>query len=585
MRTAVVMQIIGGAAMMRRLLPVATIVVIANSLSPAQVPYALTPDWVSTDITNYSTGAAWADMNQDGWLDLVVANGNDMARQRLVVYYNTGAGSLPTSPNWQSSDIDYHGHLAIGDVNGDGYPDVAVSVYIGAAGFSQKGRVKLYLNNNGTLASSPSWISKDSMYTFSCAFGDADGDGDLDLAVACGESYNTRSEKNRIYYNTGGVLDSLPGWMTQQAGYSYDVTWADCDNDGDLDLVFANERGPNHIYRNTGTTIETSPIWASTDPSQFANSLFVADVNNDGWLDLAVSDNNQTGGTGRFKIYLNSNGTMSSTPFWSSAFSGYGSGIALADIDNDGDRDLVTGGWWQPCRIYLNTNGSFNTTPEWTSTSSSVVEAIVFGDVDNDALDTTIVTFVGNGSRKLFYLPRSPVHRIASMVVGPDTLTTAEYCHDLENGWISLANAPLAGIQIRVQTVASRDLDFAVSNWDNNKGNYLFKNLLNPVFVAEQDTMVGKFTLHQNFPNPFNGSTTIAFTLPVLEAGGVPGQYTVSLKVFDLLGREVGTLMDDVIHPGAYRVTFTASDLASGTYFYRLQAGQFVKTKRFLIVK
>lgn len=170
-----------------------------------QVPYARTPTWVSADVSNYSTGCAWADIDNDGWLDLVVANGNDMARQRLVVYYNTGNGSLPTLPNWQSADIDYHGHLAVGDVNKDSYVDVAVSVYIGAAGFSQKGRVKLYLNNRGVLDATPSWISSDSMYTFSCAWGDADGDGDLDL-----------------------------------------------------DLVFANERGPNHIYMNYGDSIGTA---------------------------------------------------------------------------------------------------------------------------------------------------------------------------------------------------------------------------------------------------------------------------------------------------------------------------------------
>ncbi|MEK9135479.1 MAG: VCBS repeat-containing protein, partial [Bacteroidota bacterium] len=164
----------------------------------AQVPFNTLPTWTSTDVSNYSTGAAWADINKDGWLDLVVANGNDMARQRVVVYLNRGTGSLPTTPNWQSADIDYHGHLSVGDVNKDGYVDVAVSVYIGAAGFSQKGKIKLYLNRGGTLETSPSWVSRDSFYTFSCAFGDANGDGDLDLAAACGEAYNSRAEKNRI---------------------------------------------------------------------------------------------------------------------------------------------------------------------------------------------------------------------------------------------------------------------------------------------------------------------------------------------------------------------------------------------------
>jgi len=149
----------------------------------SQVMFSQNPDWISTDLTSVSTGGAFADINKDGWLDFVVANGNDISRQKVVVYYNNGDGTFPTSPNWQSADIDYNGHVDVGDLNQDGWPDVAVSVYIGPSGFGSPGKVKLYLNNSGTLSSNPDWVSGDDVYTFSCAFGDADGDGDLDLAA------------------------------------------------------------------------------------------------------------------------------------------------------------------------------------------------------------------------------------------------------------------------------------------------------------------------------------------------------------------------------------------------------------------
>jgi hypothetical protein len=543
----------------------------------AQVPFNTAPSWISTDISNYSTGAAWVDINKDGWPDLVVANGNDMARQRVAVYYNTGTGSLPLTPGWQSSDIEYHGHLSVGDVNSDGFPDVAVSVYIGPSGFNERGRVKLYLNHNGTLSPSPSWVSGDRFYSFSCALGDADGDGDLDLAVAGGESYYHHPEMNRIYYNHSGILDSLPGWMSGSMSYSYDVAWADFDNDGDLDLVFANENAPNCIYENRGDSIGTAPGWSSTDPSLYANSLFVGDVNNDGYSDLAISDNDQLGGSGHFKLYLNNNGTLSTTPFWSSTFSGYGSGITLADFDDDGDRDLVTGGWWEPCRIYVNENGTFTSTPQWTSSTSSVVEAIAFTDFDNDRLDTTTVQFMGDGSRKLYYLPRTPVQQIQNVLFGSDTVSLNEYCFDLENGWISFAVAPLVGVTISINAVFSRDLDFVISNWDPSKGNYVFVNTSGPVSVEEEGQVAAKYILRQNYPNPFNPSTRIEFQ--------VASSGFVELKVFDVIGREVAALVAEPMAPGKYERTFDARELTSGVYFYRLRAGEFIRTRRLLLLR
>ncbi len=548
-----------------------------------QVPFPVTPNWISTD-GDYSTGAALVDINQDGWLDLVVANGNDMARQHVVVYYNRQDGTLPTVPDWQSEDIDYHGHIAVGDVNGDGFPDIAVSVYIGAGGFSQPGYVKLFMNLRGVLESIPSWRSSDSLYTFSCAFGDANGDGKPDLAVACGEAYDSHAEQDRIYLNRGDRLDSLPSWKSEQPGYSYDVGWADFDNDGLLDLVFANERGPNTLFRNYGDSIGTVPFWESTDPSQFANSLALGDVNNDGYVDLVISDNNQLGGTGHFKIYANNGGTLNGTPTWTSTFSGTESGVALPDITNDGWRDMIGGGWWEPCRVFPNVHGKFGQQPSWSSSTASVVEAIVAGDVDNAGLDTVRVAYIGNGSRKLYMIPKSPVQSLVSVNVGYQAVAYGAYCCDFENGWISLAAAPAPGDSLSLVAVVSHSLDLAVSNWDPSVGNYLFMNNNGVTSVAGRAERPDGFDLLQNYPNPFNGQTAITYSVPFMPDQSPTNGWT-KLVIFDLSGREVATLVDHQEPPGVYTVHFDGSNLSSGVYFYRLHAGGKVVVRSMIQLK
>lgn len=85
------------------------------------------------------------------------------------------------------------------------------------------------------------------------------------------------------------------------------------------------------------------------------------------------------------------------------------------------------------------------------------------------------------------------------------------------------------------------------------------------------------FILFQNFPNPFNSSTIIAFELPK--------RSPVSLKVFDVTGREVNTLINEELQPGYYRILFRSAGLSSGAYFYRFQAGGFVHTKKFTLLK
>jgi hypothetical protein len=101
-----------------------------------------------------------------------------------------------------------------------------------------------------------------------------------------------------------------------------------------------------------------------------------------------------------------------------------------------------------------------------------------------------------------------------------------------------------------------------------------------PVGVDNEDfenIIIDEFKLNQNFPNPFNPSTKISFQLATNEF--------VTLRIYDVVGQEVKTLLNSEMQKGKYDIDFNASKLSSGIYFYRIQAGKFIDTKKLILMK
>jgi len=105
----------------------------------------------------------------------------------------------------------------------------------------------------------------------------------------------------------------------------------------------------------------------------------------------------------------------------------------------------------------------------------------------------------------------------------------------------------------------------------------LAKSPVEPVSVEEEITQPTEYILSQNFPNPFNPSTKISWQSPV-------GSWQ-TIKVFDVLGNEIAKLVDEYKPAGRYEVEFNASALPSGVYFYQLKAGEFIQTKKMILIK
>jgi hypothetical protein len=99
----------------------------------------------------------------------------------------------------------------------------------------------------------------------------------------------------------------------------------------------------------------------------------------------------------------------------------------------------------------------------------------------------------------------------------------------------------------------------------------------------KENVLPASFALSQNYPNPFNPSTTIKFTIPNVET--TRQAVSITLKVYDILGREVATLVNGEKSPGTYEVKFNAGNLGSGMYFYQLKTGNFSETKKMLLLK
>lgn len=547
----------------------AAAVLAAAAPAAAVVPLVKPPTWRSID-ADYATGGALVDVNGDGFLDLVTGNGNDMARQPMRVYLSQG-GHLEETASWASADSGYNCHIDAGDFDGDGDLDIAVA-NLGDPGTPQ--RDKIYTNVGGALSAAPAWISDDVDNSFDLAWGDVDGDGDLDLAVACGETYTGVPQKTKIYRNDGGTISATATWTTAQLAYTLDVAWGDVDNDGDLDLALANEQGPNRVYRNNGGVLDTLPFWQSAD--QY-NTLQVdwGDVDGDGWLDLAVADNAQLGGISRAAIYRNLGGTLETLPSWASTdVKQYYSAANFGDVDDDGDLDLASGGWWEPALVFENLGGTLETVASffWKFPSPArglVVESVVWGDLDNSgSVAVTGEAHDGDGTRKVFYVGHAPVRSISEVRVGGVPVPASARCHDLDEGWIALASAPPPGTgNVAIDYVYSRRLDLVVTNWDPDDPNIGFLND-DAVGVASAPPSPGPLLL-PNRPNPFRASTLVSFRL---EAPG-----PVEVAVFDASGRAVRTLFRGDAAVGPHDIAWDGTDdgwraLPAGVYFLRIEA-------------
>lgn len=130
-------------------------------------------------------------------------------------------------------------------------------------------------------------------------------------------------------------------------------------------------------------------------------------------------------------------------------------------------------------------------------------------------------------------------------------------------------------IEVNQASSPYSQLDIAPENYKSQY--YLYKITGTSAVGERRGNSPLYYSLSQNYPNPFNPSTVISYQLPVMSR--------VTLKVYDVLGREIKTLVDKLEAPGKREVKFDGSNLPSGIYFYSLHAGNYSETKKLVLIK
>ncbi|MFH1311846.1 MAG: FG-GAP-like repeat-containing protein [Candidatus Eisenbacteria bacterium] len=392
--------------------------------------FSASPVWESESL--HTTSVALGDIDGDGHLDLVC--GNDGEKNTL--YLNAGA-AFSSEPDWSSESYKFTESVTLGDIDGDGDIDLV------CGNFAQSN--DLYLNSDSTFSTGPVWSSLQTNHTTATALGDIDGDGDLDLV--CGNS----EDSDMLYLNLGGVFSPDSVWSSGPASDTHGVELSDVDGDGDLDLVCGNFAESNTLYLNSGGTFPSDPDWLSgpedrtlcivpgdvdgdgdpdlvcgnggyparsntmyrnetpaldkgvawqSAPRRVTHSVALGDVDQDGDRDLVCGN-----ATYSSALYLNDGNLFATSPTWLSGVVSDTRGVGLGDIDGDGDLDLVCGNWGTPNIVYLNGGGVFSTDPSWTSDSADFTTSVALGDINGDgALDLVCGNSGDHGQSNRLYL-------------------------------------------------------------------------------------------------------------------------------------------------------------------------------------
>lgn len=548
------------------------------------------------------------DLNSDGYEDLLITI-DYRFEANSVLYFVPGSESGFTQ---EESIILLEGGwirgLSVGDWNGDLKQDIIMSTQSGTKVYLMDG-----LNITETLDFSGSGELS--------AVADMDLDGRADVIYA---TYN----KVTVGYNQGDEIENVE--ITDEGRNAYRVQLLDLNQDGFQDIivdnetenrpvVYMNQQDRSFIMQNVGlpeddpepeyggyyqykpilfnddiypdllvnreefshfdsTFINTRPasriylfdaVSNTYVPSDFRidtlsshNFFHTVHINNDGYVDFFSKDNEQATvveNQGNNSFNLHSFELPSEASLWD---------LTNVDADQDGDTDILFSEFHKN-KVYILRNNDENEFP------APVSPAINSLDAEGNAIT---ITWKNSLQKADDYPVPMEYGLVLSSENGYRLIGNINPQHGIRHS--SKVLAGFQNNQLTIPNLPEGEYTVSISAYDQVGKFSGLMNAESKSVVVSNEKLAGipsQIKLLQNYPNPFNPTTIISYELPAAT--------TVTLIIFDMLGRKVATLINERVQAGLHEVQLDASNLSSGIYIYQLQSEEVIQTKKMLLIK
>jgi len=378
---------------------------------------------------------------------------------------------------------------------------------------------------------------------------DIDGDNNNDVV---GSAWT--GDEIAWWKNEGG---NPVQWSKQTVGANFDgpdgVYASDIDNDGDVDVLGAAMMGNQiALWYNDGQHPVTWTKRVIDGSFGWARSVYAEDVNGDSLIDILGAA--YTANT--IAVWYNNGDSTWTKQIVDNSFGG-AHRVYACDVDKDNDIDVLGAAylgdeiaWWR------NDGGNpIQWTKQTIGENFDGAICVYTCDIDNDN-DIDVLGVAEFSGKVALWLNKggNPINWVKQTISDNFAGAWSVYAEDINKDGKSDILSGASGAD---------DLVW----WENEGILDVGDNLITP----------HNYKLEQNYPNPFNPETRIKYQIPI------PG--FVSLKVYDVLGNEISTLVNEEKSEGEFEVQFNATGLSSGIYFYQIQAENIIKTKKMMLIK